>query len=144
MTSGSIAGARVLTEIRRKFSRWRRANSGKQLPVPHALRTLAVSALGHEYTPGQVAEAAGVSRQSVVNWQDIARQTVPPVVAPAPIELKLIDGPVSQADDGCAPGEFRADPIPTARIVLRSGITVALPASYLNAELLLALNGGAP
>ena len=133
MARNGSRGSKVLREIRRRFSRRRSEGRGAGHAVPNELRELALSALRGGHTAGQIAQAAGISGQSVVNWR---RQMTQAAATDGAVELELIDG---QKPASPEPGQEVA----MARISLRSGVTVELPASMLESSLLLALNGSA-
>lgn len=118
----------ILDAIRHGFS----SREGRR--IPKQLRSLALTALREGHTPGAIAQAAGVSRQTVVNWKraSVAELTDP---VPTPVELKVIDAP----DQAGRAGETAA-----ARITLCSGVTVELPAVLLDVRWLVALNRSAP
>lgn len=114
---------RILSAIRHKFSRRHKRT------IPDPLRRLALSGLDKGHTAGEIADAAGISRQAVVNWR--RRAEVKPT-QPPPVELKVIE---TLAEVSVA--------VPMARITLRSGAVVELPASVFDMGWLIVLNGGA-
>jgi len=128
--------SKALREIQREFSRRRRVKPGLRLtPVPSTLRRLALSALKRGHAPSEVAVAAGISRQSLANWE---RQAGKAARLERPVRLKLVEERVSAA---AAPKMPESGAM--ARVALRSGVTVELPVSSLEPKWLLALGGGA-
>ena len=123
--------ARKLTGIRRAFARQRQSGLGVGRAYPEHLRRLAVSALKAGHEPKVVADAAGVSPQSLWNW---GRQVQEKVIAPA-VKLRLINedtGKVSAA----------VVPVVVAQIRFRTGAVMDIPVCALTAPLLAAFNGG--
>ena len=120
--------SKILEIIRGGFSE----RQGRR--VPGRLRELALSGVRQGHTCGEVARAAGVSRQSVVNWSRRSRLTrggAMPVPV-APVELKVIE---SQAQ------AFAGAEGAIIRITLCSGAVVEMPARALKPRWLVALNG---
>jgi hypothetical protein len=121
---------RILDAIGREFSQ----RSGRR--VSQRLKELAVSALHKGHTATEIARAAGVSSQSVVNW----KKTSDGVSAPKsrlPIELKVVEERVLL-------DKAVEERLSIVRILLRSGAVVEVVASSLDPSWLIALNGGEP
>lgn len=128
----------VLKEISRSFTRARRGRSRRLTPVPTSLRESALAALRGGHSAGEIADAAGISRQSIVNWARCAVRVAAPKRS---VELKLVDkraaGPAaSVAEVGSS--------VAMVRIRLTSGAVMVLPVASLDARLLAALSGSAP
>jgi hypothetical protein len=111
-------GKTVLARIKRQFSR------NREYPIQESLKKLAIFGLDAGLSPKEIANAAGVSSQSIVNWRK--------QLQPAPVELNVVES---------APTPARQPEI--VRIHFRSGIIVELPASRLDTELLISLAKGA-
>ena len=117
----------ILAEIRQKFPKRIKKNGNRFSPE---FKRMVLSAIRSGKRACEVAEASGVSKQTVSNW----------LRSPAgdfgkAVELQLIDRPT-------------VEPIPaaiaaTARLHLRSGAVLEFPLSALD-ERLLALLGRAP
>ena len=113
-----IRDKKVLATIKQQFSR------NREYPIQESLKKLALSGLDAGYSSHEVAQAACVSCQSIVNWRK--------QLQPAPVELKIVESaPISVSQSEIA------------RIHFRSGVVVELPASRLDAGLLLSLAKGA-
>jgi hypothetical protein len=111
-------GKNVLARIKRQFS------GNREYPFQESLKKLAISGLDAGCSPKDIARAAGVSRQSIVNWRKQLQAS--------PVELKIVESaptPAGQPE--------------VARIHFRSGVVVELPASRLDTEFLLSLAKGA-
>lgn len=122
---------RILRRIEEVFSRVR----PNRYRVPTELKELAVSALRSGHDAKAIAKAAGVSRQTVVNWESGMRSAS--AVAPAPVQLKVIEKAAMSARPDTDPSVVCA----VAKIVLRSGVRVEMPVGALDAKLLLVLSG---
>lgn len=131
------AGRNILKEISRRFSRERRGRPGRLTPVPASLRKATLAALRYGHSADEIADAAGISRQSVVNWERQAAKAAP---VNRPVELKLVDErPASETVPVSVPREAVA----MARIRLQSGAAVEFPVTSLDARLLAVLNESA-
>ena len=128
----------ILRQVRRAFSQRRRDGHGF---YTESLRQMAAFAVSRGHTPGAVAEAAGVSRQSILNWYRkkgaVFRKAKPHSVrrttSLSPVELKIVKSrtPVTPGTEGQ----------PTVRILFRGGACMECPVSAVSAELVAALNG---
>jgi len=117
----------ILAEVKERFSR-RERGSGRFSRAE--LRALALRALAAGHSAGTVAAAAGVSRQSVLNWKRCVARIA------APVELQVVEGPPLGAGDVPA----RDD---TARLRFASGAVLEFPFSQIDSRFLALLNGGA-
>jgi transposase-like protein len=91
--------------------------------------------LRDEHSIDEVAQAAGISSQSIRNWKRaIDVVSTASSARPTPVELKVIDAPVQSP----ACGNESATP---ARIMLRSGAIVEVAVQLLDVRWLMALNG---
>lgn len=138
MTS-STPNTEILKQVRIAFSEHQRESGGKRRHYPLRLRRLASSAVDYGHKPKAVAKAVGVSGQSVINWcrmERILPQKPNPVVAPTPVELKVIQF------------RERAEAVPLVsppaivRILFRGGACMECPVSLVSPELVAALHGG--
>lgn len=120
---------KILRAIRHEFSR------RPGFSISDRLRRLALSALDRDISAGRIARAAGISRQSVVNWRRQARSRGSSNVSLAPVELKVLEGAPPQI------GMWESGS--TVRILLRSGAMVEVPAALVDPSWLVALNGSA-
>jgi hypothetical protein len=130
MTKRTAAQARILKQLSLAFARNKRRNHGRQTYSPQ-LRDMALGAIDAGIGAKSVAKVAGISAQSVLNWKRHV---------PAPRELKLV------ATVEAAPAPALQKPVGapvTARVTLRSGALIEVPASALTVELIAALNVGA-
>jgi hypothetical protein len=123
---------RILRRVTLAFAKHRRRNDGRS-SYSKSLRSLAVSALEAGITPGKVAQAAGVSQQSVGNWLSTGSVAFPR-------ELKVVDDSSDIANEACA----AKTPIGSSPAVIRlhSGVSIEIPIAALTPSLLVALNGG--
>ena len=113
----------ILAEVRLRFSKKGRS-AGRAYRADQ--RKLALRALDAGRSVGAVAAAAGVSRQSVLNWKKcIAGQA-------APVELQVVAEPPTAISENIM-----------ARVLLRSGAVLEIPLARLDARLLALLGGGA-
>ena len=122
---------KILIGVRRAFARQRQLGLGIGNAYPERLRSLAISAVKAGHLPGAVADAAGVSPQSLWNWGQQVREQM---TAPA-VELKLIKEDTGEASAAAAPEMV-------AQIRFRTGAVMDIPVFALSASLLVALNGG--
>ena len=139
--------AKTLTQIQAAFFNLRQQWEGKRTWYPSELKTLALDALAQGCSQAEVAQAAGVHLNSITNWTKI-RKTRTLKKETAPVELKLVDwrAPGSASAPTPAPLRtlIRSAPSGHAKILLRSGISIELPASCLSENLLSILMRGTP
>lgn len=134
----------ILRKIRRAFFKHRRDHGSGHIDSV-VLRHLVCEAIGDGHRPVAVAKAAGLSRQTIVNWHGKqsgvsrkrhrasgSRKTCPP-----PVELKIVK---SRIEVQVEPEKVQH----TVRIVFRGGACMEIPASALSSELVVALNGVTP
>ena len=143
----------VLARIRTAFMRWRRTGRRDRNGYPETLKDLAVSGITAGFVTSRVATVAGVSPQSVVNWS--RRPATSGTRRMPPVELELIatgedcgdTGPGIMARAGssgtCGAKRIRESGAePMALIRFRSGASLELALSNLDAKLVAALNLG--
>ncbi len=134
----------VLAEITRKFSDFRKLSPGQRKMIPEGLRKLALSARKEGYAYGRISQAAGLSRQAIVNWEKVSRARTKTRSVDGVVELKMIEGDRRAESAGfpvASKSEANAALPPLMRIKLRSGVTVEFPVSSLETRWLLELNG---
>lgn len=117
---------RILKRVTVAFGRHRRRHQGRN--YSKQLKTLALSAVESGLTAGAVAQAAGVSPQSLSNWQGASVK---------PRELKLVEKPSAASEPSMC-----VDHLPPAWIRLSSGVSIEVPMAAVTLELIAALNGG--
>jgi hypothetical protein len=146
MNKTVIRNKGVLKQIRLGFSRLRRDQPGKWSGYPEALKVLTLSAIEQGYSFSEVAYAAGVSEESIRNWRK-SDATPPPIPEKIrPLELKVVKSheafpssiPRSPENNASIPA-----PEAIARIELRSGVRMTIPASALSDRLVRLLMGDA-
>ena len=116
-------GDPVLAQIQKEFSKFRRRHSSGRLVYPDKLRELAASACQSGMSGADVADAAQVSGQSIINWRQVQEKNL------EPCELKLVDTKdETKADEGARSS--------LVNIVLPSGVRIEVPACALSASLL--------
>lgn len=132
----------IIRKIRRAFFRHRRDHAPGHIDSK-VLRHLVSEAIGAGHGPSQVANAAGLSRQTIVNWHRkqtgaVARKGQRSLghgrICPSPVELKVVksrtEAPVRPETAQC-----------TVRIVFRGGACMEIPVTALSSELVATLNG---
>ncbi len=132
-----IDETKALNEIKRAFSHERQAGLNRGRGYSQKARELALSSVRAGQAPVRVAEAAGISSQSLINWRHERRKRTQ---GPLPVELALVDSP-RPAD--IARGDLENETEQKIRICFRSGASMELAVSRLDARLIAALNLGA-
>ena len=115
------SGDQVLRKVERTFAAFRRRNSGERVRYPSHLKSLATSAISVERRPGVVARAAGVSAQTLSQWQR--------TVTEQPRELRVV------AAKQVATVAATSCPVAVARVRLPSGVMIEIPVSALSPSL---------
>ena len=121
----------ILRRIERAFAKNRQRNRGRA-SYSGPLRAMAVSALEVGLAPGKVAQASGVSQQSLTNWRSLLSSVK------RPRQLQVVDSSAVRSLEGEGPSDSVS-----ALIRLRSGVSIEMPMSGLTPALLVVLNGGA-
>jgi hypothetical protein len=143
MSKSAVQNKQILSEIRLGFLMFRRDHGGKQRGYPKAIKDRAVSGIERGCTHSEVAQAAGVSEESIRSWRNSMGTTRSIAQEPRPVELKLVQTqeelsilPQDRGPPGATAGA-------TAHIEFRSGARMTVPVSALSEQLLCLLMGGA-
>ncbi len=129
-----------LSRIKREFAKQRANGSHQALGYPAPLRKLALLGIKQGHSTGAVAQASGVTTNSLRNW--LRATTVGEASLEGAVELKLISGAgkmLTRQDRGLPP---KSEMDPVAKIRFRSGVELELPVSSLTPSWMVMLNGG--
>jgi transcriptional regulator with XRE-family HTH domain len=132
---------KILAHVRAAFVNLRKRNGREQTWYPEELKKLVLEALTRGLSQFEVAQAAGISVNSIKNWKNGRKS--PAKKSAAPVELKLVERRESVAMNQADAFSVRS-PSGDARIWFQSGVIIELPTSYLTQELLGILMRGAP
>ena len=127
MKKGGSEQDQILKRVEQAFGRHRRRNGGRR-SYSTQLKAFALSAMESGIAPSAIAEAAGISQQSLANWQ---------IPSTKPRELLLMSDTPSTA--ATVPN---VSPSQVARIRLCSGVSIEVPVSAVTPSLIAALTGG--
>lgn len=131
------AGSDILSEIEHRFSVERSRCGGKRNWYSTNLKQLALSAIELGNSQREVASSAKISRQSLKNW--ICRAVGQRQIQ-KPLELTLVTEKKSPGNLSSPTSRSTACDESRAKISFRSGATLELPVSSLNAGLISILN----
>jgi hypothetical protein len=137
----------VLKKLAREFSNFRRSRGGnsKRCWYPDGLKSLALGAMHSGCSTKQIAEAIGVSSQSIAIWRRASQSIVKDktVINEAPRELHMVaDGSEDTKGSGKSFDgtiQFR-NAQAMARLKFNSGVRMVLPVKALSFELLESLS----
>lgn len=135
----------ILMRIDRTFAKHRRTDRGKTAGYPAHLKALALTAIELGLSPQTIATVAGISSQSLTNWQTANHANSKAATAP-PRELTVIKDHDSHAVTALTVPRAPSVPLDTQvsmQIHLCSGVRVDLPVSAFTSSLFELLNGGA-
>src|SRR5271165_3698280 len=128
MSNSKIEQERMLKRVANTFGSHRRRNHGRA-SYSKPLKDLALSAVESGLAADAVSQAAGISPQSLTNWQRSLEARV------RPRELRLEENVSAGSTMNAA-----FDQLPQARIRLCSGVSIEVPVSAVTASLIAALS----
>ena len=138
MKNKQLHETKLLKEIIHEFSIQRQNGPVKRRGYPKRLRKLVLSAVDVGHRLSRVTDAAGISRQTLMNWQDDEQKESKRT---PPMELQLVK---EQRETGSACAVAQNQNEQKLRIHFRSGAIMEIPISSFNAPLVAALNGNRP